>query len=256
VRSIEDIQGFKDSLSRKLAKSCEHAGPLPAQRTLSARDSMCSCKKEWLIQSKAFEACVPRKFWNSTARDIFHNGPVYNGVIVKFQENLSTAFDTGAGLFLHGPNGCGKTMFLSMLMMYCIRNTKLSCYYTTALQLDHDIKSTFGNSKAAEERGRRIERMVKSRIFVLDELGKERFKGGDSYTRTKLELFLRNREEEKFPILIASNKTPKSLRQSVEDGGYGETFGSIIDGSCLAVPMLPGDQRARQGKELRKKMGY
>lgn len=256
MRSEKQIKEFKAGLSRSLAKLCDHDSPLSASRTGDASACMCECKKTWAFQGLAYEACVPKKFWRTTEQDIYHNKTVYQRVILNYQSNLRTAVEDGAGLFLHGPNGCGKTMFLNMLIMHCIKSTSLSCYYTTALQLDQDMKRTFGSSQASELRAERLRVLTRSHIFVLDELGKEKLKSGDSWTRRELELILRHREEENLPILLASNRNLDDIRKPVEDGGYGETVGSIIDGSCIVVPMQPGDQRKSKGKELAKKMGY
>lgn len=256
MREPKELESFKASLSRKLASECQHEGPLTASKTQDASVCMCPCKEQYVHQSLAYEACIPKKFWRSTPADVFHNKAVWSKVFENYILNLRTALTKGSGIFLHGPNGVGKTMFFSMLLMHVIRETSASCYYTTAMALDQNLKRTFGNSQAAELRSERIRALTRSHFFVLDEMGKEKLKSGDSWTRRELELILRHREEENLPILIASNRSAEALRAPVEDGGYGETIGSIIDGACQIVPMAPGDQRKEKGKDLNREMGY
>ena len=256
MRSPQELRDFKVSLSKSLAKKCECTGNLCARITGDASSCMCECKRTYVFQTEAYRACIPRKFWEATDEDVYHNKAVYTGVIKQFTSNYRIAMQEGAGIFLHGPNGCGKSMFLSLLLMHAIRNTRLSCYYTTAIALDQNLKRTFGNSKEAEARAIELRELTRSHLLVLDELGKEKLREGDSWARREIETLLRYREEENLPILIASNRNILAIRAPVEDGGYGETIGSIFDGSCIEVPMTPGDQRAKKGKTLHEKMGF
>lgn len=254
MRSKKEIKSFKEGLSRTLANKCDHEGVLTAKKTGDASSCICPCKERWMHETLAYEACVPKKFWHVTSDDIYHNKVVYERVIEKYQNNLAEAITNGAGIFLHGPNGCGKSMFLSMLVMHCIRETSLSCYYTTSMQLDTELKRNFSSSQEATQRSERLNELVRSDIFVLDELGKERHKSGDSWTRTQIELILRRRFDETLPVFIATNKSLDDIRKPVEDGGYDETLGSLIDGACVVVPMQPGDQRKGVGKDIIKKI--
>ena len=255
MKTQEEINAKKVGLNKRLSASCPHqVEELSARNIGNVSDSTCDCRREFRTEIKAFEACIPKKFWNITREDVIHNEEIFDEVIAKYCEpdRLRVAGNEGFGLYLTGENGCGKTMFLSYILMHIIKNTRASAYYTTALQLDHDLKLGFKDVTSQH----RLERYMTSHFVVIDEVGKETFRKGDSFNRREFEYWLRAREERSYPTFLASNLELKAIRRSVEDGGYGETIGSLIEGNMLEVTMEPGDMRKMKGANLRKKMGF
>jgi hypothetical protein len=204
---------------------------------------------------------LPVEFWDWDPESVDTNVDVFEEVIRPWVsvENLKRVFTKkgdlrGYGLFLTGPNGCGKSTFLSWICMELIRNTGFPVYYTTTLRLIKDYKSTFGRTEAHEARRARLDAMLGRAVLVIDELGKETYRDGDSFSRVELETILRDRidgtgvaEGKKLPTLIASNIGLEQIVKVPDQGGYGPTFASLIRGNMLVVGMEPGDRRAKLG---------
>jgi DNA replication protein DnaC len=214
----------------------------------------CDCKLKWTVEVEAYEACIPVEFWHFDPKTIDTNCEVFSEVIEPWPtyENLARCLPEsgdrrGYGLFLEGENGVGKTTFLAWICMQLIRNTQIQVYYTTTLRLIRDFKSTFGNTDVHAAREARLSAMLGRPILVIDELGKESYKAGDSFSRRELETILRDRDEKKLPTLLGSNAGLDQIGKVPAQGGYGPTVFSLIRGNMLEVMLEPGDKRAELG---------
>lgn len=185
------------------------------------------------IAVAAYEACVPRDFWWTKDGDITHNRHAFDGDIARYCEKIMLARKRGYGLLLTGANGTGKTIFVSWVLMRAIQ-AGLTAYYTSMLELDHNLKRGFNSREVSE----RLEWMLGSDFLAVDELAKEKFKDGDSFARVQLERILKRRFDERLPTLLATNASPKELRDA-----YGPSVASIIDGKYRMVILDDGDFR-------------
>lgn len=214
----------------------------------------CECRRLYDFEVRCFESCVPRDFWHFDARRITHNVDVFDEVIKPYVAKVPIAHRVGAGLLLFGAQGCGKSLFLSWILVRILRSGLFSCYYTTMPDFASSIKKTW-NDKTGEL-ARRLETMICTSDFVVfDELGKEYAGAGDSFVRVEFERFMKFRFDASRPVLAASNSAPSDLFKDPEDGGYGETIRSIIEGRSKVVPMAygdfrTGDMRDRVGAEM------
>jgi DNA replication protein DnaC len=112
-------------------------------------------------------------------------------------------------------------------------------------QLTYDIKRGFDDSTIR----RRLEWYLTSDFLAIDEMGKERFRDGDTFFRTELERLLKSRYEERMPTLLATNASLSEL-----DKYYGATLSSMLTGKYECVMMEPGDFRREKRKKMRKDM--
>jgi len=252
MQSLEGIRSFNSSLAKLLEQTCEHDPSLNPASVVGIDGCGCPCRRRFLLETRAYEACIPRDMWNKTKADIYANLENFEAVVEVHSNNLNKALRNGYGYALCGDNGSGKTMFLSWELIEILLKTPYTVYYTTAPQLAHDHKMGFDD----KERRKRLEEYLSRDFVVFDELGKEKYKNGDDYMRTVLELWLRKRNDNSMPILIGSNMDAETLRASPGEGGYGETFGSLLDGKFEVVNMDPGDYRVKLGDKVRKEMGY
>lgn len=254
-----EIRSFETSESARLSSGCAHDGEFSARR-VGARSALCQCGLDLELRVRAFDACIPKKFWYSSRADVYHNTEVFDSVIVPYAtpEKLAIALKHGAGLFLEGQNGVGKTMFGCWILMEVIRQRLTAdVYYTTTFALDRDTKRTFDpNKETAKRLAAKLESLMLRPLVMIDEFGKTQWRSGDSYQRAVIEDWIRAREQLSLPTILASNASLETLRKSPEDGGYGETIGSLMDGHYYAVIMEAGDVRAGVGRKAADLLGF
>jgi DNA replication protein DnaC len=193
-----------------------------------------------------FEACIPRDFWGVVVDDVKWNKGAFDGVVRPYCNNIAKARLRGYGLLFLGDNGVGKTMFLSYVLTRSI-SSGFTAYYTTLPRLDFDIKRGFNDRSATE----RLRLMLTSDFVAIDEMGKEKFKAGDSYIRTQVERILKERFDDSLPTIIATNASIQGLEKI-----YGATLTSILSGKFEMVTMEPGDFRPELRKRMGKEMGF
>ncbi len=230
MRSPQELDSFKARSAYQMTR-CE----LCRGNSLS-----CECQKRHALECRLFEACVPQDLWHKRRSDVRFNQDTFDGIIVPYMRKIVTAWRVGAGISLYGPNGSGKTMFLNMVLEHVLRGP-LSAYYTTLPQLAQDIAEGWRDEHARE----RLEAYMTSDFVFFDELGKESWKAQDSHVRVFLERVAKERWSRSLPSLWASNATAETLSLPPEQGGYGETLFSVIEGSCQSAHMDPGDFRTK-----------
>jgi DNA replication protein DnaC len=207
-------------------------------------DQECECVALRELNVRAFEAGVPRDFWGYTADDVRFNREAFDAVVRPYVRKLGLALKRGYGLLFLGDNGTGKTMFMSyVLMAVCRRN--FSAFYTTMTQLAHDVKRGFNDREAQQ----RLDWYLTSDFVAVDEMGKERFKTGDTFMRTEFERILKARYDDARPTLIATNMDLEELEKM-----YGATFTSMLVGKYEQVIMEPGDFREHMRKRMKSEM--
>jgi DNA replication protein DnaC len=254
-----EIRSFESSESARLSSTCTHDGEFSARR-VGARSALCQCGLDLELRVRAFDACIPKKFWYSSRTDVYHNTEVFDTIIVPYvsQEKLPIALKNGIGLFFKGPNGVGKTMFGCWILMEIIRRRMImDVYYTTTFALDRDTKRGFDPDKeVAKQLTAKLESLMSRRLVMIDEFGKMQHRSGDSFQRVVIEDWIRYREQEGLTTILASNQSLDSLRLAPEYGGYGETIGSLMDGHYFEVAMEAGDVRPDVGHKAAVLLGF
>lgn len=234
MRSEQEVDDYRLEAQAEM-EQCRVCGGL---------DPACACIAQRELKVRAFEAGVPRDFWEYTADDVEYNREAFDGVVRPYVRKLGRALKRGYGLMFLGDNGTGKTMFMSyVLMAVCRRN--FSAFYTTMTQLAHDVKRGFGDRESQQ----RLDWYLTSDFMALDEMGKERFKQGDTFMRTEIERILKARYDDARPTLIATNMDLEELEKM-----YGATFTSMIVGKYEQVIMEPGDYREQMRKRMKSEM--
>lgn len=239
MKTAAEVEDFRRQARRDVILRCKECN-------LGA-DPDCGCHARFRLRVAAFEASVPRDFWEITAEDIAHNKGVFDTMVRVYASKLKLAMKRGYGLLFLGANGVGKTTFISWVLMEAIRAGR-SAYYTTLPQLDYDIKRGFTDDAARE----RLEWLLTSDFVAIDEVGKEHFKGQEgSWTKTQLERILKERFDDSAPVLLATNMDYSTVEKT-----YGPTMASIFNGKYQQVTMLPGDFRENLRKKMDKDMRY
>ena len=206
----------------------------------------CPCAEQLRREVGGHEACVPKDFWQVEDMKIEHNVDAFENRIVPYCKKFRRARYHGYGLFLTGNNGVGKTTFVSYVLMRAIRNG-WTTYYTTLPQLDYDIKQGFRDDEARQ----RLDWYLRSDFVAIDEVAKERFKGGkdDSYTRMQIERILKKRYDGSAPVILATNAGMTGIEEV-----YGKSIASVIGGKYIQIKLTEGDQRERSRERMEKDM--
>ena len=198
------------------------------------------------FRSGVFQSCVPLRFQEVKDSDVTHNRAVWEKFILPYEKKFKSARHHGFGIYLEGSNGVGKTMFMSYLLVQAVR-AGYSAYYTTAMDLDYDMKRGFSDREVAT----RIEEMLWSDFWGFDELGGEQFKSGDNWAKMQVERVLKFRLDNKLPTIVASNSNPRKI-----ESAYGPSVRSILTGSYQHVLLDGGDFRGKIQERMHSLMGY
>ena len=136
--------------------------------------------------------------------------------------------------------------FISYILSAAIRRGR-TAYYTTLPRLEYDMKRGWKSSEVEE----RLDWMLTSDFVAIDEIGKEKIKGGSDYTSVRIEHILKQRYDDSMPVLLASNMSHADLTKT-----YGDTIGSIITGKYQTVAMDSGDYRKKLSEKMVADMDY
>lgn len=236
MRTADDIEAFEHEEFLSRVTKCKTCGGLG--RMIPDLSKKCVCQKEVDRRVAYYEACIPRRFWDTKAADILPPlRALFDARIRPFIVNFKDVLDKGDGLYLCGENGVGKTMTASYAAKR-IRVRGFSVYFTTAADLLEDMKRGFRDAELNE----RFRTLLESQLLVIDELGAETFKSEPSWSHHQIERVLKMRENECLPTIVVSN-TPLEKTPTV----YGRSVGSVLRGrySEIWFESPKGDMRMK-----------
>lgn len=137
----------------------------------------------------------------------------------------------GAGLFLFGPNGTGKTTLAGVAAWALARSQPIR--WVRAAQLSRWAMAAYGSPDRL-----RLDEIIESRTaLVLDDLGRELPSPTSLNPLTEM---LEHRIESGLPLLITSNFR---VSQLAAREGYGTWLGSRLAGYCRQFLMTGPDHR-------------
>lgn len=237
MRTEDDVEHFS-TVQRVELERCEVCG---------GGDPDCDCRRAFELRVAAYEACIPRDFWDPSELSVEFNKEAWEEIVRPYCKRLSIARSRGYGLLLSGDNGAGKTMFVSFALVEALK-WGYSAYYVTLPSLDHWMKRGFSDREIAA----RLDWLLSSDFVAIDELGKEhKGKSGRDFTGAQVERILKARYDDSLPTLLASNADPEALEKM-----YGATFASMLVGKFKVAVLEPGDFRERSAATMATDMGY
>lgn len=160
----------------------------------------------------------------------------------EFAEYIASfAGNGGAGLYIHGGVGAGKTHAASA-MARLFAEAGYDVAFTTAKGMLERVKATFdeGGTEAA------VARYAKCDVLVLDDLGKE---DATEWSVGTVFSVLDARYEDMRPTIVTSNYAPGALADRLARRGErvtAEAIASRISQTCRPV-CLGGRDRRRLG---------
>jgi DNA replication protein DnaC len=155
--------------------------------------------------------------------------------VQDYIKNADAYIARGIGLFLSGPMGCGKTLIANMVLKGLIVDG-YDCYATTFSETVESFTATWGDN---EEKKRFAQRFMRSKVLLLDDLGKE-FRSRNNLSATTFDMILRKRVFEARPTILTTNLSPIEVRS-----GYGAAVLSLLVEQSIEVPLTGGDYRAK-----------
>lgn len=213
------------------AAPCPCEGAAREREAEERRRAALAAKEEAARREKALaRAGIPRRYWAAEA-----DRPEFAEYIASFAGN------GGAGLYIHGGVGVGKTHAASA-MARLFAEAGYDVAFTTAKGMLERVKATFdaGGTEAA------VARYAKCDVLVLDDLGKE---DATEWSVGTVFSVLDMRYEDMRPTIVTSNYAPGALADRLARRGErvtAEAIASRISQTCRPV-YLGGRDRRRRG---------
>lgn len=210
---------------------CPCEGATSEREAEARRRAALAAKEEAARREKALaRAGIPRRYWAAEA-----DRPEFAEYIASFAGN------GGAGLYIHGGVGAGKTHAASA-MARLFAEAGYDVAFTTAKGMLERVKATFdeGGTEAA------VARYAKCDVLVLDDLGKE---DATEWSVGTVFSVLDARYEDMRPTIVTSNYAPGALADRLARRGErvtAEAIASRISQTCRPV-YLGGRDRRRLG---------
>lgn len=232
-----EVDSFRQRVRAKYVLRCEKC---------SGTGVECDCKQRAFFETKLYESCIPKDFWDLTEAEVKYNVESYNKNIKPYIKKIDVALRNGYGLLFSGDNGVGKTTFISLVLKAALAKG-YSIYYTTLPDLLYDLSKGFRDRDVAQ----RIEWYLSSDFVAIDEIGKDSNKNKLFSAEFHFERILKNRFDDAVPTLLASNMGLKEIKMA-----YGKTVYSMLLGKYQTTAMKEGDFRGELRKRMTKAMGY
>jgi DNA replication protein DnaC len=179
-------------------------------------------------------SCGILKGWHTKTFDEYENDNEAKRKVIRYAEQHKKAMATGAGVYLYGDNGVGKTHLAMCLAMQLIRESYKVVAVTMGTLMDV-LAGTWGGDHEAVEFLRRIK---KCHFLILEEPGKEIKKGNNTLALNVLDSVFRYRVQNKAPIIITSNEVPEDMAKL-----YTEDLASMLCELCMPVLVRGVDYR-------------
>lgn len=237
--TLEQARAAGLSFDEPEPRACPHCGAAldPLGAALAGRVAWISaapCPCEGAAREREAEARrragIPRRYRAAEA-----DRPEFAEYIASFAGN------GGAGLYIHGGVGAGKTHAASA-MARLFAEAGYDVAFTTAKGMLERVKATFneGGTEAA------VARYAKCDVLVLDDLGKE---DATEWSVGTVFSVLDARYEDMRPTIVTSNYAPGALADRLARRGErvtAEAIASRISQTCRPV-YLGGRDRRRLG---------
>ena len=233
--TLEQARAAGLSFDEPEPRACPHCGAAlePLGAALAGRVAWVSsapCPEAARREKALARAGIPRRYWAAEA-----DRPEFAEYIASFAGN------GGAGLYIHGGVGAGKTHAASA-MARLFAEAGYEVAFTTAKGMLERVKATFdeGGTEAA------VARYAKCDVLVLDDLGKE---DATEWSVGTVFSVLDARYEDMRPTIVTSNYAPGALADRLARRGErvtAEAIASRISQTCRPV-YLGGRDRRRLG---------
>lgn len=241
--SIQDV----NELKTKILDNCSKCGGKGRYMT-SDGFALCECVDKFRHYVDMLNANIPRSFWDLeldlkyfTPEFLKKNGKSLN-LINDYAEHLSNAVKTGAGLYICGSYGVGKS-FLGCTILKKALTQKFKSHFILLSEL---INLAF--------RALRDDQVKTFLLYIIEEVDFLLVDEIDKKYKTELidslldELFKRRYYSGK-PFIITSNSEPKKVEK-----GFGRSIYEIFSERLIVVPLVGESFRPEILKDIKKEL--
>jgi DNA replication protein DnaC len=228
MKQLSESQKTKLS---SIISSCSLCGGMGAKDLGNNIFQRCSCSLQVQELIKLYQANIPEKFINMSLND-YTLGE--EKLILNYINNLSTWCSRGAGLYLYGQNGVGKSFFMAMIAKESIRLGKTTYFCS----LEQFLKIII-ESKDKENLKDELEYIRDCDMLCIDEIEKV-YKPSKEYSFADIifdDLF-RSRSNNKKIICCTSNLPQEDLKNI-----HGKHLVSLFSENMIPVLLTNTDFR-------------
>lgn len=181
--------------------------------------------------------------WHGKTLKDFTNCPKAKRNVENYIKQSEEALKDGAGFFLWGANGSGK----SHLMACAFKELIAKKYKVQIITLSTLITKFTGGWYDSEQRKDLYDNMCNVDFLGIEEIGKE-FKSATDLGSTVLDSILKYRVQRNLPVWATSNISPDKM-----SGYYTEDIASMMKQCSLALQVTGKDFRDEIKAALKKK---
>jgi len=178
---------------------------------------------------------LPRECWEAKVQFVSES---VNDVVRRYLINIDEMIQRGAGLFITGDSGVGKSSVASLVCKEA-RARGYTAYFTPVWELRECVKARV----MFEETTSVLDRCKQVHVLVLDGLAIDDAKDYNLGAR-RIEELLSFRGAQRLVSIVTTRVSQIELR---------ETYGSLISsvqGCMVFLPIVGADRREEQNEEL------
>ena len=215
--------------------TCDGSGFLIDEETMTARDCPCRAQQIAARRARRLEARIPKRyreisFEHSDVIDIERRCPTQVREIRHYVGAIRENLDAGAGLWLTGSYGTGKTA-LAMIVSKAAIDAGRSVAIYSCPRLLGVIREAIDGDGVLDF----LDRLAAVDLLHIDDLGAER---RTDWVLEQLYTIINTRYEDERATIVTSNLGPAELAEQL-----GERTVSRLEGMCEILPFFGADAR-------------
>jgi len=165
--------------------------------------------------------------------DDFHGDSKALKLSQSYLSNHKDMVRAGMGVMMHGSWGTGKTLIAALMAKELVK-LGYTVYFATFTQMVDEFTRGWGSN---EDKARFEAKVVKSDVFILDDVGKE-FRTKNNLSEATFDHVLRQRALDNRPTFMTTNMTMEELQT-----GYGSAIFSLLKERMIVHNMVGSDYR-------------
>lgn len=196
-------------------------------------------RRQNTIKRNFANAQIPQPYLGKTSDD--YREDANNANAVKWAR---VSIAEGAGLYLYGCSGCGKT-FLAALIAQELLKTGKTVIFCDVPSLLESLKATFDGDTRIEEL---MSKLATADMLIMDDLGAEY---PTEWAASRLYMIINQRYNAEKPIIVTSNLNPLEANDKLNSpknaplGVHGDRIISRLRQMCRIAQIKGGDRRRR-----------